>query len=44
MRAIFGDEIAVRGSFVHIFELDYVGVVEFLQDLYLVIEHLKTGR
>lgn len=44
MWTIFRDEIAVRGCFVDIFELDYVGVAQFLQNLYLVIEHLKTGR
>lgn len=38
------DEIAMRGCFIDIFELDYVGVIEFLQNLYLVIKHLKTRR
>ena len=40
MWTIFRDEIAVRGCFVDIFKLDDVGMIEFFQDLYLVVQHL----
>lgn len=41
--AVLGDDVAVGGVFVDVFQLEYVGVAEFFEDGDLVLQHLQAG-
>jgi hypothetical protein len=43
VRAILGDDVAVCGSLVDFEAFDDVGVVESLQNLNLIVQHLEAG-
>jgi hypothetical protein len=42
MRAVLSDEETVCCGFIYIFEADDIGMVEFFQDLYLIVKHFKA--
>lgn len=44
MRTVLSNEVTMRDSPVYIFEAYDVGVGDFLEDLYLIIQHFETRR
>lgn len=44
MTAVLGDEVAVVAFFDDSLEPEYVGMVQFFEDLYLILKHFEARR